>query len=60
MVAAISKRLGLDQPLWKQYVDFVWNALHGNLGYDYYYQLSVTHIIIRPCRSRCRSPSGRP
>lgn len=45
-VAAISKRLGLDQPLWKQYVDFVWKALHGNLGYDYYYQLSVTHIII--------------
>jgi peptide/nickel transport system permease protein len=46
VVAAISKRLGLDQPLWKQYVDFVWHALHGNLGYDYYYQLSVTHIII--------------
>jgi peptide/nickel transport system permease protein len=45
VVAAISKRLGLDQPLWKQYVDFVWHALHGNLGYDYYYQLSVTHII---------------
>ena len=46
VVAAISKRLGLDQPLWKQYVDFVWHALHGNLGYDYYYQLSVTHIIL--------------
>jgi peptide/nickel transport system permease protein len=45
VVAAISKRLGLDQPLWKQYVDFVWHALHGNLGYDYYYQLSVIHII---------------
>ncbi|HET9828613.1 MAG TPA: ABC transporter permease [Nocardioidaceae bacterium] len=45
VVAAISKRLGLDQPLWKQYVDFVWHALHGNLGYDYYYQLPVTHII---------------
>jgi peptide/nickel transport system permease protein len=46
VVAAISKRLGLDQPLWKQYVDFVWKALHGNLGYDYYYQLPVTHIIL--------------
>jgi peptide/nickel transport system permease protein len=45
-VDAISKRLGLDEPLWKQYVNFVWNALHGDLGYDYYYQLSVTHILI--------------
>lgn len=44
-VAAIAERLGLDQPLWKQYVDFVWNALHGDLGYDYYYQLPVTDII---------------
>jgi len=41
----IQQRLGLDQPLWKQYVDFVGNALHGNLGYDYYHQVPVTTII---------------
>ena len=44
-VALISKRLGLDQPVWKQYLDFVWKALHGNLGYDYYFQTPVTSII---------------
>ncbi len=44
-IAAINDRLGLDQPVWKQYLDFVGNLLHGDLGYDYYYQLSVTHII---------------
>lgn len=44
-IALIRERLGLDQPLWKQYVDFLVNALHGDLGYDYYYQIPVTHII---------------
>ena len=24
--------LGLDQPLWKQFVDYVWQVLHGDLG----------------------------
>jgi peptide/nickel transport system permease protein len=44
-VALVRARLGLDQPLWKQYGDFVWKALHGNLGYDYYHQVPVTTII---------------
>lgn len=44
-VALIERRLGLDQPVWKQYLDFVWKALHGDLGFDYYYQLPVTHIM---------------
>ncbi len=28
----IYHQMGLDQPLWHQYVTYVWNALHGNLG----------------------------
>lgn len=44
-VALISERLGLDQPIWKQYLDFVWRALHGDLGYDYYHQVPVTTIM---------------
>lgn len=44
-IALIQHRLGLDQPVWKQYLDFVWRALHGDLGYDYYHQVPVTHII---------------
>lgn len=44
-IALINHRLGLDQPIWKQYADFITKAFHGNLGYDYYHQISVTHII---------------
>lgn len=44
-IALIQQRLGLDQPIWKQYLDFCWNALHGNLGFDYYHQVPVTTII---------------
>ncbi|MBW9205916.1 ABC transporter permease [Mumia sp. zg.B53] len=44
-VALISHRLGLDRPLLEQYGDFLWNALHGNLGYDYYHGQSVTSML---------------
>jgi peptide/nickel transport system permease protein len=44
-IALVEERLGLDQPVWKQYVDFVSNALRGDLGFDYYYQVPVTEII---------------
>ena len=44
-VALISARLGLDQPIWKQYLDFLGNALHGEFGYDYYHQVPVTTIM---------------
>jgi peptide/nickel transport system permease protein len=44
-VALISHRLGLDQPVWKQYLDFLGKAVHGDLGYDYYHQVPVTQII---------------
>ena len=44
-IALIKHRLGLDLPVWKQYLDFLGNAVRGNLGYDYYHQVPVTHII---------------
>jgi len=44
-VALIERRLGLDLPLWQQYVGFVGRALRGDLGYDYYHQVPVTTII---------------
>ncbi len=44
-VALIEHRLGLDDPIWQQYLRFLNNALHGDLGYDYYYQVPVTTII---------------
>jgi peptide/nickel transport system permease protein len=44
-VALIQHRLGLDLPVWRQYLGFVGRALHGDLGYDYYHQVPVTTIL---------------
>src|SRR6266545_8393017 len=44
-IASIEQRLGLDQPLWKQYLHFLGHAVRGDLGYDYYHQVPVTKII---------------
>ncbi len=44
-IALINQRLGLDRPLWEQYLSFIGNALRGDLGYDYYKQIPVTSII---------------
>jgi len=44
-VALIQHRLGLDLPLWQQYLGWIGRALRGDLGYDYYHQVPVTTII---------------
>lgn len=44
-VATISERLGLNLPVWRQYLDFIGRALRGNLGYDYYHNVPVTTIM---------------
>lgn len=31
-LAQFRHELGLDQPIWKQFVDYVWNLLHGDFG----------------------------
>lgn len=46
MIERIEHQLGLDQPLWKQYLDFLGRLLQGDLGYDYYYKLPVSEIIL--------------
>lgn len=35
----------LDDPLWKQYVDYLWNLMHGDLGPSYFSTLRVSEII---------------
>jgi peptide/nickel transport system permease protein len=44
-IALIKARLGLDQPTYVQYGRYLWNLLHGNLGFDYYHNVAVTQII---------------
>jgi peptide/nickel transport system permease protein len=44
-VALIQHRLGLDLPMWQQYLGWIGRALRGDLGYDYYHQIPVTTVI---------------
>ncbi len=40
--------LGLDQPLWRQFLTFLWNALHGDLGTSFVFnQPSISLIFQR-------------
>ena len=42
---AVARTHGLDLPWYTQYGHYMWNLLHGNLGYSYYSQEPVTTII---------------
>jgi len=44
-IAQIKHDLHLDDPLQVQYGHWAWNALHGNLGYDYYASQPVISLI---------------
>ena len=37
--------LGLDKPLWQQYVNFLWAALHGDLGRSFVYNKPALRLI---------------
>jgi peptide/nickel transport system permease protein len=45
-VARIRHELGLDQPLWIQYTDYMGRMLHGDLGFSYRKQVAVTSLIL--------------
>ncbi|MEO9101706.1 MAG: ABC transporter permease [Burkholderiaceae bacterium] len=40
-------RLGLDQPLWRQYLMFIDSALHGSLGKSFVYQEDAVRLILQ-------------
>lgn len=44
--AAAIARLGLDQPLWRQYLAFVEGAVHGNLGTSFVYHEDAIRLIL--------------
>src|SRR5260221_7149870 len=45
-VARIRHELGLDQPLWVQYLTYMGRTLHGDLGFSYRKQVEVTQLIL--------------
>src|ERR1700733_4082064 len=44
-VARFDKALGLDHPLLVQYWNWLWQAVHGNLGRSYFTQIPVSQSI---------------
>ena len=44
-VALVEHRLGLDRPVLDQYGTYMWNLLHGDVGYSFYNQTSVRSLI---------------
>ena len=44
-VMILTHQLGLDKPLPVQYLDWLWQVLHGNLGNSYMYNLPVTTLM---------------
>lgn len=43
--ARLRATLGLDQPLWTQYLFFMGNLLHGSLGTSIYYNQPVLNVV---------------
>src|SRR4029077_2276331 len=44
-IARIRQKLGLDQPLYIQFVNWVWGLLHGYLGISIFPNLPVSKLI---------------
>ncbi|KJL31924.1 ABC transporter permease [Microbacterium azadirachtae] len=46
LMAQIRMKLGLDQPIYVQYLRFIGNLLHGDLGYSYRSNLPVADLLL--------------
>ena len=46
LAAELIKRYGFDQPLWKQYLDYLWQLLHGNIGQSFMRKRPVTDLML--------------
>jgi peptide/nickel transport system permease protein len=49
-VAKVSKQLGLDRPLFVQYIEWLKQVLHGNLGYSFTDQQPVLGLVLSAIR----------
>ena len=45
--AALNRRYHFDQPVWRQYVNFLWNSIQGDLGLSVKGDKTVTSVISR-------------
>ncbi|MCY0900859.1 MAG: ABC transporter permease [Firmicutes bacterium] len=47
LMAQLSANLGLNKPLWQQYVDWLGGALQGNFGYSYSYGIPAAQMVLQ-------------
>ncbi len=47
MIGTLEKEYGLDQPLYKQYINYIDKVLHGDLGVSYKKGISIKELIKR-------------
>lgn len=47
VIAAARARLGLDLPLWHQYLLFLGNVLHGDFGQSYRWQMPALQLVLQ-------------
>ncbi len=50
LIAQVRSSMGLDNPVYVQVWDFIWQALHGNFGTDFISQAPVSSEIASRCR----------
>jgi len=46
IIANLEAYYGLDDPLWKQYTDYLWNALHGDFGPSYSSRSVIVAMVV--------------
>ena len=45
-VDMLNESLGINRPLLVRYVDYIWNALHGDFGNSYTFNVPVTQVLM--------------
>ncbi len=50
-------RMGFDRPVYVQYADFAWNALHGNFGYSFVRHQPAFQVIVEKLPATIRLAS---
>jgi ABC-type dipeptide/oligopeptide/nickel transport system permease component len=48
---ALNVEFGLDKPKWQQYLIYLKNLLHGNMGVSFTYQQPVSHLLIQDLKN---------
>jgi ABC-type dipeptide/oligopeptide/nickel transport system permease component len=48
---ALNVEFGLDKPKWQQYLIYLKNLLHGNMGISFTYQQPVSHLLFQDLKN---------